>query len=112
MAQGGLRVAFVGCGSLANHVHYPSMASFDGVELVGCCDLNARRLEQTRSRFDIPHGYLDYQQMIEESAPDAAYIAVPPHQLFEPLLWVIQQGLAVFLEKPPGVTAGQTRSLA
>jgi virulence factor len=111
MAQGVVRVAFVGCGTLANRVHYPSLASSDDVELVGCCDLNAHRLERTSRRFDIPHGYGDFKEMIEELAPGAVYVVVPPHQLFDPLLWMIQQGLAVFLEKPPGVTVGQTRSL-
>jgi predicted dehydrogenase len=112
MAQDRVRVAFIGCGSLANRVHYPSLASFDDVELVACCDLSAGRGEETGRRFDIPRVYIDYQQMIEETAPHAVYVILRPHQLFDPLRWVIQRGLPVFLEKPPGVTLGQTRSLA
>jgi predicted dehydrogenase len=50
--------------------------------------------------------------MIEQTAPDAVYVVLQPHHLFDPLLWVIDRGLSVFLEKPPGVTLGQTRSLA
>jgi virulence factor len=107
-----LRVAFIGCGSLANRVHYPSLDSFDDVELVACCDLLVDRREETARQFGIPQTYADYRQMIEEVAPDAVYVILRPHHLFDTLLWVIQQGLPAFLEKPPGVTLGQTRALA
>ena len=112
MAQDKVRVAFIGCGDLANRVHYPSLASFEDVELVACCDLVAERREETARHFGIPRAYADYQRMIEETAPEAVYVILRPHHLFDPLLWVIQQGLPAFLEKPPGVTLGQTRSLA
>jgi len=112
MAQDRVSVAFIGCGSLANLVHYPSLRSFDDVELVACCDLVAERREETACRFGIPRVYEDYRRMIEETGPDAVYAILRPHHLFDPLLWVIQQGLPVFLEKPPGVTLGQTRFLA
>ena len=112
MTQDKVRIAFVGCGNLANSVHYPSLKSFDDVALVACCDLSTERREETARRFDISQVYDDYRQMIRETTPDAVYTILQPHHLFDPLLWVIQQGLPVFMEKPPGVTLGQTRSLA
>lgn len=112
MTGNGVSIAFIGCGNIANHLHYPSLASFNDVELAACCDLIVERREETASRFDIPRAYADYRQMIEEVTPDAVCIVVSPHHLFDPLLWVIRQGLPVFLEKPPGITLGQTRSLA
>jgi len=112
MAQDRVRVAFIGCGNLANGVHYPSLVSFDDVELAACCDVIAERREETAGRFGIPRTYGDYRRMIEETAPHAVYVVLRPHHLFDPLLWVIQQGLPAFMEKPPGVTLGQTRSLA
>lgn len=107
-----VRIAFIGCGNLANRVHYPSLVSFDDAEPVGCCDLISERRERTARRFGIPRAYADYRRMIEETAPDAVYVVLRPHHLYDPLLWVIKQGLPAFLEKPPGVTLGQTRSLA
>jgi len=50
--------------------------------------------------------------MIDEARPDAVYVILRPQDLFDPLMWVIRQGLPAFLEKPPGITLGQTRSLA
>jgi predicted dehydrogenase len=112
MRQHKIRIAFIGCGSLANQVHYPSLLSFPDVALVACCDLDTERREETAARFGIQQTYTDYRRMIEETAPDAVYLILRPHHLYDPLFWVIQHGLPAFLEKPPGVTVGQTRALA
>ena len=42
-----VRIAMVGAGGMANNVHYPSLASFEDVEFVGICDLDAERLTKT-----------------------------------------------------------------
>ncbi len=33
-----VRVAMIGAGSMANNVHYPSLASFDDVEIAAICE--------------------------------------------------------------------------
>ena len=38
-----VKVAMVGAGTMANNVHYPSLASFSDVEFAGICDLRADR---------------------------------------------------------------------
>lgn len=107
-----LRAAFVGAGSMANGVHYPSLAEMDDVELVGICDLDQQRLSATADKFGIERRYTDYKQMIEGTAPDAVYIVMPPHQLFDLVIHCLEHKLNVFIEKPPGVTCEQTRNMA
>ena len=41
-----VRVAMIGAGSMANNVHYPSLASFDDVEIAAICDLDTTRLQR------------------------------------------------------------------
>lgn len=65
-----VKVAVVGAGGMANQVHYPSLASFDDVAIVGICDLDNTRLTQTADRYDIQNRYTDYKQMVEAQAPD------------------------------------------
>ena len=45
--MGKVRVAMVGAGGMANGVHYPSLASFDDVEIAAICDLDEKRLNET-----------------------------------------------------------------
>ena len=47
MNESKIRIAMVGAGGMANGVHYPSLASFDDVEIAAICDLNKERLNTT-----------------------------------------------------------------
>lgn len=102
----------IGCGGIANREHYPALASFPEVELARACDLDADRLHTTADRWEIEGRYTDYRAMVEAVAPDAVYVVLRPHHLHDAAAWCLQRGLHLFMEKPPGITAYQTRSLA
>ncbi len=106
-----VRIAFLGCGSMANAVHYPSLASFADVEVVAACDLDTARLEATADRWSIAGRYTDYRQMIEETSADAVYAIGQPHQLYDAWMWILSRGLPLCVEKPLGLTLHQARSL-
>ncbi|MBC7287152.1 MAG: Gfo/Idh/MocA family oxidoreductase [Armatimonadetes bacterium] len=107
-----VRVALVGAGAMANSVHYPSLAEFSDVELVALCDLIEDKLHATADRYGIDRRYTNYQKMVEDTDPDAVYVLMPPHQLFDIVVWLLKRGLHVFIEKPPGVTREQIRQMA
>jgi len=107
-----VRVAMVGAGSMANQVHYPSLASFEDVEMVAVCDLDPQRLQATADRYGIAGRYSSYSQMIEETAPDAVYVIGQPHLMYDIWVWCLQRGLNLYIEKPLGITLHQARSLA
>jgi predicted dehydrogenase len=107
-----VRVAVIGAGALANQMHYPSLVSFDDVEVVACCDLLPDRLARTAERFGIAHTYQDAGAMLAEQQPDAVWIMVAPHHLYDLAATVLEAGVHLFVEKPPGITLAQTRNMA
>lgn len=107
-----VRVALIGAGSMANSVHYPSVTSFGDVQIVGLCDLNRTRLEATAAKFHIDSTFTDHKEMLEKTSPDAVYVLMPPHVLFEVAMDVLERGHALFVEKPPALTTFQTENLA
>ncbi len=107
-----VRVAVIGAGSLANSVHYPSLAHLGDVDLVGACDLDADRVKKTTDQFAIPRAFGDYRRMLDDLKPDAVYAIMPPHVLFDVAMDVLERGHHLFIEKPPGVTTLQTESMA
>ncbi|MBN1673352.1 MAG: Gfo/Idh/MocA family oxidoreductase [Kiritimatiellae bacterium] len=111
-SRGKIRVALIGAGSMANNVHYPSLAEFDDVELVGLCDLVPEKLENTAQRFGIRRTFNDFRAMLEATKPDAVYALMPPHHLFDVAMAVLQAGHDLFVEKPPALTSFQTECLA
>ncbi len=111
-ASGKTRIALIGAGSMANSVHYPSLVEFGDVELVGLCDLVEEKLTATADKFGIERRYTDYRRMLDETTPEAVYILMPPHQLYDLVIDCLQRGLHVFIEKPPGVTVHQITWMA
>ena len=73
-----IKIALIGAGGMANGVHYPSLAAFDDVKLVGLCDLVPSKLQETAERFQIEKTFADYKQMLETTSPDAVYVLMPP----------------------------------
>lgn len=107
-----VKIGMIGAGGLANAVHYPSLAEFDDVEISAICDLDANRLKNTAEKYKIEKTYSDYKKMVQEIELDAVYIIMPPHHLFDLVIHCLNSKLNVFIEKPPGVTAEQTRNMA
>ena len=112
MSNQKIRVALIGAGGMANSVHYPSLSSFDDVELVGLCDIDEEKLVATADKFGITSRYTNYRKMLDEVKPAACYVLMPPHHLFDIAMETMDRGHDLFIEKPPAVTAFQADNLA
>jgi virulence factor len=107
-----VRVAFIGAGSLANSVHYPSVAEDEQARLVAVCDLNEERLQRTSDKYGVAARYTDYHRMLEREAIDAVYVIMPAHPLHPIVMDCLAAGKHVFTEKPPGVRTEETAAWA
>ena len=107
-----VKIGMIGAGGLANAVHYPSLADFDDVEIAAISDLDDGRLKSTAEKYKVEKIYKDYKKMVQEVDLDAVYVIMPPHHLFDLVIHCLNSKLSVFIEKPPGVTAEQTRNMA
>jgi len=107
-----IRIAFIGAGHMARKVHYPSLASFEDVELVAICDLNEERLHATADQYEVQGRYTDYRRMLELVAPDGVYVIGHPQYMYEIWVWCLQQGQNLYIEKPMGLTLHQAEILA
>lgn len=107
-----LRVAVIGAGGQANAVHFPSLASFDDVEIAAICDLNTERLNSTAEKYGVAGRYTDFRRMAQETTPDAVYAIGDPDILYNVWVWCLERGLNLFVEKPLGLTMHQARTLA
>jgi virulence factor len=106
------RVAVVGAGHMANMVHYPSLASFEDVEIAGICDVNTERLNLTADKYEVTNRFTDYKEMVAKTEPDAVYVIGQPHILYDVWMWCLEQKLHLYIEKPLGITIHQARALA
>jgi virulence factor len=107
-----LKVGMIGAGSMANAVHYPSLAAFRDVGIEAICDLDRKKLTETAGKYGVERRYVDYREMVDQNHLDAVYIIMPPHHLFDLVVYCLKKGLNVFIEKPPGVNLEQARNMA
>lgn len=107
-----VKVGFIGAGGLATSKHYPSIRDMEDADIVGLSDLVKERRDQAAEKFNVENTFSDYKEMIEKTAPEAVYIVMPPHILYDIAAHCLKLGLHVFIEKPPGVTKGQTLQMA
>lgn len=107
-----IRVAFIGAGGRAMTSHYPAIRDIPGAEICAIAELDAERLRKAAEQFGVKATYTSYRSMIEEERPDVVYAIMPPHYLFDVAAGVMSLGCHLIIEKPPAVTAEQTRQMA
>ena len=91
-----LRVAVIGVGHLGQH-HARLLASMDGVELVGICDVNRPRAEEIAGKFG-GQVFTDSRELL--SRVDAVSVAVPTIAHVDIALPFLEAGVATLVEKP------------
>jgi myo-inositol 2-dehydrogenase/D-chiro-inositol 1-dehydrogenase len=86
----------IGAGWIATD-HVARLRRFDGVELVGVCDLAP---ERARALAGAARVYTDWRELIERESPDAVFVCTPPRTHREVTVTALEQGIGVYLEKP------------
>lgn len=107
-----IHIGFIGAGSLANAMHYPSVAAFDDVTIAAICDLNTERLHATAEKYHVAHRYTDYRRMLDDVDLDAVYVIMPPVFLKPIVIDCLTAGKHVFMEKPPGASVAEAQEMA
>lgn len=92
------KVAFIGAGNIAQS-HMPSVNERASSRIVAICDLEQDRAGETAGKFDA-RPYTDHTRMLEETAPDAVYVCVPPFAHGRIELDLAERDIPFCVEKP------------
>jgi predicted dehydrogenase len=105
----------IGCGSFARQFHGPAQvrcAREDGaIERLACCDTSPERAREYAASFGYGRSYTDAGEMLDRERPDAVILAVPPTATAAAGSAVLERGLPLLLEKPPGTTGAELARL-
>ena len=73
-----LGVSVIGCGSIAQISHFPSIEELPETELIATCDRNEKRAEEMAKKWHAKgKWYKDYRKMLEKEKTDIVIIATP-----------------------------------
>jgi len=105
--NGKLRFGVVGAGKIGNF-HVRTLASMQGVELVGVCDANSMRAQELAWKYNcIP--YTNYEDLLPQV--DAIVIAVPTELHRKVGVAAMNHGVHCLVEKPIAATMDEAREL-
>jgi D-galactose 1-dehydrogenase len=100
-----IKLAIVGLGKIARDQHIPVCAASDDFELVA--------VASPHSKLDGVPSFPSIEELLE-AVPDVTAVALctPPQVRYGAARYALEQGRHVLLEKPPGITVGETQDLA
>ncbi|MCZ6636418.1 MAG: Gfo/Idh/MocA family oxidoreductase [bacterium] len=111
-----VKLALIGAGNHCRGNHAPALAKYatdhpDRVALVGVCDLESEKAERFVREFGFQKAFTDYREMMEEAQPDGCVCVMPIQHIVPLAKALMQMGMPVTVEKPPGVSIAESREL-
>lgn len=104
-----LKVALLGCGWYGK-MDLIRLMQIEPVEVVGLCDVDSSMLGEAANRVgkrlngnSSPNLYTDYNNLLQNEAPDVVLIASPDHQHAPMAIAALEAGADLYLQKPVSV---------
>lgn len=94
-----LRIAVIGCGSIAKNRHLMEYENNANVEIVAVCDLVKERAQATAERYQAK-AYTDYKELLAQEDVDAVSVCLPNYLHAPVSIAALNAGCHVLCEKP------------
>lgn len=99
-----IRMGVVGCGSIAQIAHFPSIARCGEARLAAVCDINPDTVQAVAAKWGAEQWFTDHRKMYEKAKLDAVVIATPNNVHRNQAVRAAESGIHVVVEKPLAVT--------
>ena len=106
-----VRIALIGAGHIARE-HLNVLRSMPDLQLAGIASRTRAKAESLASEFGIAMVTDRASELLEQARPDGVMILVSADQVASVAREILPRAGAVFLEKPVGFSAAETRDLA
>jgi len=108
------RIALVGCGNLSSRAYLPTLRRAHRAgrcRFVALCDTDARLLADRAREFGVKRTYPDVEALLDAETLDGIFLVLPVSVTPTVAALTLRAGVPTYLEKPPGRTAAECRSL-
>ena len=106
-----VRLAYVGCGFMAQKVHLHNLSSMDSCDVVALVEVRSGLGQQVQALFDIPKLYDHHLAMAEDDDIDAFVVSAAFAVQGDIARDLLQTGKPVFMEKPMAVSVAQAEAI-
>jgi len=102
-----IAVGVIGCGSIAEIAHFPSIKKLPETELVAVCDTDERRAREVAKEWEARTYFTEYDRMLSDTDLDAVVIATPNSLHYQHAIAAAGAGAHLLVEKPLAITNKQ-----
>ncbi len=99
-----LKVAVIGCGTIANNAHIPAYMENDKVEIKYFCDIIMERAENAVEKYKCGTAIADYKEVLNDPEIDAVSVCTPNHMHAIISMDALRASKNVLCEKPAART--------
>ncbi len=99
-----IKVAVIGCGSIANAAHIPSYMNNEDAEIVYFCDIIPERAEAAVEKYGCGKAITDYQEILNDPEIVAVSVCTPNYAHASIAIDCLRAGKHVLCEKPAART--------
>lgn len=105
-----LKVAVIGCGSIARHRHLIEYAAHPEVEITAVCDIVAERAKEVAKTYNTK-AYTSYEELLATEEIDAVSVCTPNY-LHSPIsIAALNAGCHVLCEKPMATSSEEAEQM-
>jgi len=105
-----LKVAVIGCGSIAQHRHLVEYENNPNVEIVAVCDIVEERVNETAAKYDAKP-YTSYEKLLETEQVDAVSVCLPNYLHAPVSIAALNAGNHVLCEKPMATSSEEAEQM-
>ena len=95
-----MKVAIIGCGSIANSRHIPAYVNNKDAEIKYFCDIIKERAEKAVEKYGCGKAVTDYREILLDDEVEAVSVCTPNHVHAEIAIAALKAGKNVLCEKP------------
>lgn len=99
-----VKVAVIGCGTIANNAHIPSYLANEEAEIKYFCDIDLAKAEKAVTDYGCGQAVADYQDVLKDPEVQAVSICTPNHVHASIAMDALRAGKHVLCEKPAART--------
>lgn len=104
------KIGLMGCGTVANYGHVPSIQKTEGLNLHALFDPNEQNLRSTQGKYDVPNAFTDLDAFFN-SGIEAVTITSPATFHCQNVLDAAKRGLPILCEKPLAMTEAEAEKM-
>lgn len=95
-----MKVAVIGCGTIANAQHIPAYMKNEEAEIKYFCDIIPERAEEAVKKYGCGKAVTDYREVLDDDEIEAVSVCTPNKMHSEITIAALKKGKNVLCEKP------------